>query len=154
MQLTGDNAIHFEDYTLDKIKAVLDAGLAAVPWATRFAMCGGVQVLIKNDDAEKAAKGKRPFIYCEVASLEIDETANEGAQTRWLIEVSIEAITPAEATPFEPYLKAAILRILRVPDLFDTYAIEESLIKAGQGKNANPERINPHTFSAAVHTAD
>ena len=142
-------------WVLDKIKTALKTALSSAPYAAKFAATGGVLMTDNSREMNEwlAKRAGRPFLFLECSNIQIDEDTN-ASRTRWLIEISIEVVTLSATSIYETALKSAVVAILNNArrDL-RALGIEESTIRAGQGSGAQIERINPHTFSCALHTA-
>lgn len=139
-------------YVLQSVMSLLQNALAAPKYAAKFR--GGVGITQQPEAAQEwISKGsKRPFLFLEIAHLEQDFSSCE--RGRWLVEVSIESVTLVASLPVERDLKAAVVAILSSSfDALCDLGIEESQVKAGQGRNTDPDRINPATLSAAICVA-
>lgn len=142
-------------WVLNKVKSALKTALSSAPYAGKFGIGG---VLFTDNSREMngwlTSRAGRPFLFLECSNIQIDDDTN-ASRTRWIIEISIEVVTLSATSVFESALKSAVLSILNNArgDL-RALGIEESVVRAGQGSGAQIERINPHTFGCAVHTAN
>jgi hypothetical protein len=151
--LTGTNALDPGGYTIEHLETILNRDLQAAPYLTMFAPCGGVDLLHDQMEALRHVNSKRPFCFLEVADLRIAPDCNTPGETAWLLEVSIEVATSDSTAPYEAQLKAALLIILnKAFEELIALGLEGNEIRAGQGRDQRPDRINPHTFSCEIFT--
>lgn len=155
---TGSQAVDIEDTVLGLLKNYLAGKLAAAPYQTKFQRWGGPGVSIDPDkDFGANARGvsdafsRKPWIYLEIVDREPDAAYYDG--TRHRIELSAEVLTADACLPAERPLKTALMAIVTdgYHELWDI-GLEEISIRAGQGSNPRPNRLNPHTITLVAYS--
>lgn len=154
MFLTGDNAKAPGTYAIQRVKALLETALRSAPYSTIFAPWGRVEIAGNWAEATALLQSTRPFLVLEIGDMREDDDCVMGrGQRRLLIEISIEIVVGPRCAPAEAPLKDALIQVIQNSEsALDALALEESEIRAGQGRNEVPGRVNPHTLSLAVHT--
>lgn len=136
-----------ESFALDALEQQLEGELAQQPYLSQFSQWGGAAVVTDVIKLQEYQSSKRPFLFLEVASHEISGNVRK----RHELEISCEVVTTSACLPAESALKSALLQIIEK----SYFALRESglnavRIRAGQGKNNVPQRINPHTISCLM----
>lgn len=140
-------------FAVETIKARLVVALGTAPYVAEFETWGGVLVCDNWADAQRNLASKRPMLILELGDVREDDAEVLLNARRLLIEVSVECVVGPFCAAADTILKDALVSIINASiPAFEEVALEETEIRAGQGRNEQPGRINPHTITMAAHT--
>ena len=149
MILSPEQAQDVQGYALQHIQSLLEEKLNNAPYSAPFREWDGVAVVTNPEELPQYRATKRPFIFLEVASYDITKRG----RSRHQLEISAEVITNSACSPAEEPLKAVLMTICHQGYVAMRDAgLNTFDIQSGQGRNQNPQRINPHTIRCLIIT--